>query len=72
MTSLTLHAGEEYIELYKVLKVQGMTGDGSEAKHAIADGKVLVNGEVETRKRKKLVAGDTVTFNGESVEILAP
>jgi ribosome-associated protein len=71
-SSLTLHAGEDYIELYKVLKVEGMTGDGAEAKRVIAEGMVLVNGEVETRKRKKLVAGDTVAFNGETVEILAP
>lgn len=71
-SSLTLHAGEDYIELYKVLKVEGMTGDGAEAKRVIAEGMVLVNGEVETRKRKKLVAGDTVAFNGETVQILAP
>ncbi|ABL99471.1 MULTISPECIES: RNA-binding S4 domain-containing protein [Shewanella] len=70
-SSLTLHAGEDYIELYKVLKVEGMTGDGAEAKRVIAEGMVLVNGEVETRKRKKLVAGDSVTFNGETVQILA-
>ncbi len=69
--TLALHSGEEYIELYKVLKVQGMLSAGGEAKHVIAEGMVSVNGEVETRKRKKIIAGDTVSFNGESVQIIA-
>ncbi|WP_342343037.1 RNA-binding S4 domain-containing protein [Shewanella salipaludis] len=66
-----LHAGDEYVELYKVLKVQGMSNGGGEAKHVIAEGLVTVNGEVETRKRKKLIPGDLVAFNGESVQIVA-
>ena len=68
---LTLLAGEEYIELYKVLKVRGMISGGGEAKHVISEGLVTVNGEVDTRKRKKVIAGEVVTFNGESVKILA-
>ena len=64
-------SGEEYIELYKVLKVQGMIGGGGEAKHVISEGMVTVNGEVETRKRKKVIAGEVVSFNGESVQIIA-
>nr|WP_283105666.1 RNA-binding S4 domain-containing protein [Shewanella kaireitica] len=68
---MTLKSGEEYIELYKVLKVQGMIGGGGEAKHVISEGMVTVNGEVETRKRKKVIAGEVVSFNGESVQIIA-
>nr|WP_283103715.1 RNA-binding S4 domain-containing protein [Shewanella gelidii] len=68
---MSLNAGDEYIELYKVLKVQGMISAGGEAKHVIAEGMVSVNGEVETRKRKKIAAGDTVEFNGESVLVVA-
>ncbi|MCL1125401.1 RNA-binding S4 domain-containing protein [Shewanella surugensis] len=68
---LTLSASDEYIELYKILKVQGMVSGGGEAKHVISEGLVLVNGEVETRKRKKVMAGEVVAFNGESVKILA-
>ena len=68
---LTLKSGEEYIELYKVLKVQGMIGGGGEAKHVISEGMVTVDGEVETRKRKKVIAGEVVSFNGESVQIIA-
>ncbi len=68
---LHLRDGDEFIELYKILKIQGMIASGAEAKQLIADGYVLVNGEVETRKRKKVISGETVSFNGESVIILA-
>ncbi|MGI2201564.1 RNA-binding S4 domain-containing protein [Shewanella baltica] len=71
INQLALHSGEDFIELYKVLKVQGMSNAGGEAKHFIEEGQVTVNGEVETRKRKKVIAGDIVSFNGESVQIIA-
>ncbi|MEC4726004.1 RNA-binding S4 domain-containing protein [Shewanella sp. D64] len=69
--TLALLAGEEYIELYKILKVQAMIGGGGEAKFVISEGKVTVDGVVETRKRKKVRAGEVVAFNGESVQIVA-
>ncbi len=47
---------KETVELYKILKFEGMASSGGEAKAMIADGKVQVNGQVETRKRKKMVA----------------
>ena len=53
------------VELYKILKFEGMVASGGEAKLVIADGLVLVNGEVETRKRKKIVAGDRIEFDGD-------
>lgn len=71
MDTLTLLSGEEYIELYKILKVQGMISAGGEAKHVISQGLVTVNGEVETRKRKKIRAGEVVSFNGASVQVVA-
>uniref|UniRef100_UPI004048C9A1 RNA-binding S4 domain-containing protein n=1 Tax=Shewanella baltica TaxID=62322 RepID=UPI004048C9A1 len=71
INQLALHSSEDFIELYKVLKVQGMSNAGGEAKHFIEEGQVTVNGEVETRKRKKIIAGDIVSFNGESVQIIA-
>tara|TARA_R110002111_G_scaffold125940_5_gene190419 strand:- start:196 stop:414 length:219 start_codon:yes stop_codon:yes gene_type:complete len=49
-------------ELYKILKFEGLVSSGAEAKLAIADGLVLVNGEVETRKRKKIMTGDHVQY----------
>nr|WP_275658924.1 RNA-binding S4 domain-containing protein [Shewanella sp. Isolate11] len=63
--------GEEFIELYKILKVQSMTSGGGEAKFVISEGMVTLDGEVETRKRKKVVAGQVVSFNGESVTVVA-
>lgn len=57
------------VELFKLLKFEGLVGSGGEAKFAIAEGHVKVNGEVETRKRKKIVAGDVVEFNGEELHI---
>lgn len=55
----------EPVELYKVLKFAGMVSSGGEAKSVIAAGAVMVNGEVETRKRKKVVPGDVIEFAQE-------
>ena len=60
----------EPVELYKILKFEGMVPSGGVAKLAIESGDVLLNGEVETRKRKKIVAGDVIEFNGEKIHIL--
>lgn len=59
------------IELYKILKLEGLVQSGGEAKHVIVDGLVTVNGEVETRKRKKIVSGDRIEFAGAKIEIVA-
>ena len=58
------------IELYKILKFEGMAASGGEAKSVIADGLVLVNDIVETRKRKKILSGDVVEFAGVKVRLL--
>lgn len=58
------------VELYKILKFEGMVPSGGVAKLAIESGDVLVNGEVETRKRKKMVADDVIEFNGEVVRLV--
>ena len=55
------------VELHKILKFEGMVSSGGVAKLAIESGDVIVNGEVETRKRKKMVAGDVIEFNGEKI-----
>ena len=49
----------ESVELFKVLKFEAIAASGGEAKSIIADGNVTVNGELELRKRRKLVLGDT-------------
>lgn len=59
----------EPIELYKILKIENLAESGADAKHAIAEGHVLVNGEVETRKRKKIFDGDRVEFNGDLLQV---
>ena len=60
---------KEPVELYKILKFEGILSSGGEAKAAVAEGRVKVNGEVETRKRKKIVAGDIIEFGDEKIRI---
>ena len=55
----------EPVELYKVLKFEGMATSGGEAKSVIADGRVIVNGKMETRKRRKIVSGDIIEYAEE-------
>lgn len=62
---------DEYIKLGQALKLAGMVGSGVEAKVVIQDGQVLVNGEVELQRGKKLRAGDIFSFNGEEAQIQA-
>ena len=59
----------EPVELYKLLKLAGMASSGGEAKSAVAEGRVSVNGSVETRKRKKIFSGDIVGFGKEEIRI---
>ena len=56
-------------ELYKILKFEGIASSGAEAKTFIADGQVKVNGEIETQKRKKIVAGDIITIAEQTLQI---
>jgi len=57
------------VELFKILKFEGLAASGGEAKSLIADGRVSVNGQVETRKRKQIVSGDVIEFAGEQLLI---
>lgn len=59
----------EPAELYKLLKFEGLASSGGEAKMLIGEGLVTVNGEIETRKRRKIVAGDIVEFGGERFRV---
>lgn len=61
---------DEYIKLGQALKAANMVQDGVEAKFAIQDGLVKVNGEVDTRRGKKLYDGDTFSFDGQEVKII--
>ncbi|MCW8925758.1 MAG: RNA-binding S4 domain-containing protein [Xanthomonadales bacterium] len=57
------------VELYKILKFEGLAASGGEAKQVIADGLVRLNGQVETRKRKQIVAGDVIEFFGDAMRM---
>ncbi len=57
----------EPVELYKVLKIEGLVGSGGEARRVISEGLVQLNGETETRKRKKVSAGDIIEFAGQKL-----
>ena len=59
----------EPVELYKILKFEGVVSSGAEAKSVIADGQVLVNNEIETRKRKKIISGDIIEFADIKMQI---
>jgi ribosome-associated protein len=61
---------EEPIELYKILKFENMVQSGGEAKFVIVGGLVRVNGETETRKRKKIFSGDIIEFEEETIRII--
>lgn len=64
----TVDLQQEPVELFKLLKFAGMVESGGEAKAMIAEGQVQVNGEVETRKRRKLMSGDIVSFEDQTVQ----
>ncbi len=60
---------KEPVELFKLLKFEGMAASGGEAKYFISEGKVLVNGETETRKRKKIISGDIIELGEDKIQV---
>lgn len=60
---------DEYITLAQLLKICNLVGSGGEAKAWLAEEKVLVNGEPENRRGRKLRSGDKVETGGETIEI---
>ena len=62
-----LEIKEEPVELCRILKFANMVSSGGEAKYVISEGLVNVNGEVETRKRKKIFSGDIIEFGDEKI-----
>jgi len=72
MLEIPLKEGEEFIKLGQFMKKAAMVGSGADAKIFITEGEVLVNGEVETRRGKKLVPGDVVSFDGEEAKVVLP
>ena len=69
MKTLTLRAGEDFIKLGQLLKAAGLVDTGADAKYAVEEGKVLVNGEVCTMRGKKIRPGDRVSFCGTELAV---
>lgn len=67
---MTLSIHTEYIKLDALLKFAGLCETGGEAKNAVLDGLVTVNGEVCTMRGKKIRPGDHVSFDGRQIEVL--
>ena len=61
---------DEFIKLGQALKACGLVESGVDAKIAIQNGLVKVNGEVEVQRGKKLYDGDLVNFQGEEIKIV--
>lgn len=65
----TIRIKDDFIKLGQAMKLAGLVSNGVEAKIVIQDGQVKVNGEVDTRRGRKLIAGDVFEFEGQSVQI---
>ncbi|GAA5500634.1 uncharacterized protein YbcJ [Deinococcus xinjiangensis] len=59
----------ETIDLQDFLKLRGLVETGGEAKFRVQGGEVRLNGEIETRRRKKLRRGDVVEYQGERFKV---
>lgn len=60
---------DDFIKLGQALKAAGLVESGVYAKFVIQDGLVKVNGQIEKQRGKKLVAGDVVEYDGQSIKI---
>jgi len=60
---------DEFIKLGQAIKAAGFVDSGVEAKEVIQEGLVLVNGEVDTRRGRKLYEGDVVSFENKTIKI---
>tara|TARA_R110000772_G_scaffold30532_13_gene75721 strand:- start:4990 stop:5214 length:225 start_codon:yes stop_codon:yes gene_type:complete len=64
-----IEINKEPVELYKILKFEGLAGSGGEAKALIEQGLILLNGVTETQKRKKIVSGDILELNKQQYKV---
>ena len=68
---LEIRIRDEFIKLGQALKLADLVSDGVEAKYVINDGLVKVNGEVDTRRGRKVYGGDVISYNGQDVKVLS-
>lgn len=66
---MVIHIRDEFIKLGQAMKLADLVSDGVEAKYVISDGLVKVNGEVDTRRGRKVYVGDTISYNGQDVRV---
>jgi ribosome-associated protein len=67
---LVVELNHQPIELCKLLKIANLVSGGGEAKIVISEGYVLLNGEVEFQKRKKVYHEDIIEFNGDILQVI--
>ena len=65
-----IQINKEPVELYKILKFEGLASSGAEAKLMIAGGLVSLNGTVELQKRKKTMANDIIAIGDDEFKII--
>ena len=68
MEIIKLRPQDEFIKLGQALKAAGLVESGVEAKDVIQNGLVLVNGEIDTRRGRKLYPGDIASFDGNEIK----
>jgi ribosome-associated protein len=66
---MNFELNDDYIELFKLLKTMGLTDSGGHAKMLIEEGNVKRNGEIELRKRAKIIASDTIEIDGNVIKV---
>ena len=66
---MVINIRDEFIKLGQAMKLADLVSDGVEAKYVISDGLVKVNGEVDTRRGRKLYVGDMISYNGQDVQV---
>ena len=65
MSTIEYALQDQYIELFKLIKLLDLVDTGAQAKMIVADGYVERNGEVELRKRAKIIKGDKLVIGGD-------
>ena len=70
MEVLMLREKDDYINLSQLLKAMNMVESGAMAKEVLDEGLVKVDGEVESRYRRKLYDGMIVEFNGKKIQVV--
>lgn len=66
---INIRETDEFIKLGQLLKKAGLVSSGVEAKEVIQNGEVTVNGEIDTRRGRKLYEGDVVVYDGEEIKV---